>query len=646
MKRSAAAATAVAVAVVVGVVVMCGGVGRAVTLEQPARIEIADGTAVVMTVEYCPWTVYDSDNSTLFSGTTRCYCAEYMGMDYGCSVPGPTLVMTAGTTASVDYRNMLTGETAAQTEQYTENTYHGADVTNLHTHGLHVSPEEDDVLLTLDPGASRIYNYTLPSNHWFGTHWYHAHHHGSTNLQVTGGMVGALELRGTQMSFVDNYPAHWLVVHYFYAVDSASCDCNNAATVSTFRNSDGAFSADSTCYIWCSYPAQHRAASGYTYDFDAAANAEYVLVNGQHRPTLQMRKNEWNWLRIVNAMGMYYGEFALPAQCQAKLYGNDGVWFDSPRDLAGAPYAGATILNPGSRADVMVKCSAAGSFSVSMVQTQAGQGTHRAPAGVLLTLEVSGVDGAAATMAEPTNVPAKPNYLADLRDANIANTGLALERNCPCNNWDEAEAEFGGVCGFDLGFLGGGGGGGGGGRRRMVANRRLMQSSDSGDGGGNVGFPGGVGAGAVNGVAFNKNVPLAFVKYNQVYEFIIDGGAHPYHQHINHFQVIGNVGNGGYFAADGDWRDTMAGDDAVVRMFLADFTGKVVQHCHFLPHEDFGMMSYYLMVDGDNLAQYYAEYPMLETCFSRTSGAFVEVKPVWLSIASMLVLVVFNLIVV
>jgi FtsP/CotA-like multicopper oxidase with cupredoxin domain/peroxiredoxin len=75
---------------------------------------------------------------------------------------------------------------------------HGFSVTNLHVHGLHVSPRSpaDDVLTEVTPGSYFNYQYQLPRNHVAGTFWYHAHKHGSVALQVTGGMAGALLVRG------------------------------------------------------------------------------------------------------------------------------------------------------------------------------------------------------------------------------------------------------------------------------------------------------------------------------------------------------------------------------------------------------------------------------------------------------------------
>ncbi len=72
------------------------------------------------------------------------------------------------------------------------------DVSNLHTHGLHVSPSgnSDNVFIEICPGQSKDFAIHIPPNHPAGTFWYHAHVHGSTALQVSSGMEGALIIEG------------------------------------------------------------------------------------------------------------------------------------------------------------------------------------------------------------------------------------------------------------------------------------------------------------------------------------------------------------------------------------------------------------------------------------------------------------------
>ena len=66
------------------------------------------------------------------------------------------------------------------------------NTTNLHTHGLHVSPLEgsDHVTADIDPKASFTYEYTIPTSHMGGVHFYHPHKHGASTVQVGGGAAG------------------------------------------------------------------------------------------------------------------------------------------------------------------------------------------------------------------------------------------------------------------------------------------------------------------------------------------------------------------------------------------------------------------------------------------------------------------------
>ncbi|MFI9366877.1 multicopper oxidase domain-containing protein [Kitasatospora sp. NPDC053057] len=54
--------------------------------------------------------------------------------------------------------------------------------TNLHFHGLHVSPEgqSDDPFLCVAPGQSTTYKLAIPADHPQGTFWYHSHAMGTT----------------------------------------------------------------------------------------------------------------------------------------------------------------------------------------------------------------------------------------------------------------------------------------------------------------------------------------------------------------------------------------------------------------------------------------------------------------------------------
>jgi len=75
------------------------------------------------------------------------------------------------------------------------------NTTNLHTHGLHVSPSgiSDNVLRAMPPsGSPYSVVIQLPKDHPAGTFWYHAHMHGSTAVGVSSGDAGVLIVRGVR----------------------------------------------------------------------------------------------------------------------------------------------------------------------------------------------------------------------------------------------------------------------------------------------------------------------------------------------------------------------------------------------------------------------------------------------------------------
>src|SRR6266702_174833 len=78
------------------------------------------------------------------------------------------------------------------------------DMTNLHFHGLTVSPDapQDDVLDMIDaPGRSLSYTVQIPKDHPPGLYWYHTHPHGESHRQVLDGMSGVIVIEGMESYF-------------------------------------------------------------------------------------------------------------------------------------------------------------------------------------------------------------------------------------------------------------------------------------------------------------------------------------------------------------------------------------------------------------------------------------------------------------
>jgi len=122
----------------------------------------------------------------------------------GNQYPAPTLSVNPGDKLILHVSNGLSGLTI---DDYVDPVLNrkGTDVpltpppatdipTNMHTHGLHVSPNgnSDNVLLELPNDATNTFEYQVPADHPQGLYWYHPHRHMLTESQVYRGLAGLL----------------------------------------------------------------------------------------------------------------------------------------------------------------------------------------------------------------------------------------------------------------------------------------------------------------------------------------------------------------------------------------------------------------------------------------------------------------------
>ena len=218
-------------------------------------------------------------------------------LSYNGELPGPTLQLQPGDRLQIRLINRLTGPT------------------NLHVHGLHVSPDGhgDNVLVAVPPGASWDYDYQLPSDHPPGVYWYHPHHHGRVAEQIFGGLYGAI--------IIGDPPV---------ASRSAGSTRERVLVISDT-------SLDSTGRVRSvSQRARMQGREG-----------DLVLLNGQTQPVLQARPGERERWRIVNACAARYVRLRVDGQ-QLDLLGIDSGRYAAPARIE------QLVLAPGNRADLLV----------------------------------------------------------------------------------------------------------------------------------------------------------------------------------------------------------------------------------------------------------------------------------------------------
>ena len=115
---------------------------------------------------------------------------------YAGSNTPPVIRVRPGTTLKVEYSNELARQSREDCIGHP-----CMNMTNLHFHGLHVSPNapQDDVLdMMAMPGETLHYSVQIPPQQPPGLYWYHTHPHGESYRQDLDGMSGAIVVEGIE----------------------------------------------------------------------------------------------------------------------------------------------------------------------------------------------------------------------------------------------------------------------------------------------------------------------------------------------------------------------------------------------------------------------------------------------------------------
>ena len=431
---------------------------------------------------------------------TRCYNG---------SIPGPTLRLRAGDELRIKLANQLPdiGEHCGK-EQV--NKPHCFNTTNLHTHGLHVSPAapSDNTFLRISPQSEYQLCFQLPETHPSGTFWYHPHVHGSTGLQALNGMAGALIIEDTDEEKLvpESGDVVWLVQELVGA----------------------------------------GAEKLYSCEHPHVPNA----VNGKFQPTLTLRPGEVQRWRFINATATPGGYMNLQLldsrnrQHEFMLIAIDG--YPLRRRLRRTSY----VLPPGGRVDFLVRLPRAGKYKMFKRRFQG-----RAQNQVLAWIDVA---GKTLNTALPPTLRSLPPFLRPITDNEIVKRRTVRFQICP----DQARGD---VC-------------------KNFPEAKLCKTESSDELLTNVFL--------IDGKPYDLHRIDQTIKLGTAEEWEIineTGAEHPFHIHINHFQVM----RPGVRPEDWWWQDTVSlpVDRSVkIRSRFLDYPGRFVLHCHILLHSDLGMM--------------------------------------------------------
>ena len=326
---------------------------------------------------YYSGTMEVKDSTFTFSNGETLRTRAYRQKGHALSIPGPTLRMTPGNKYVLSLHNLLPYEM----KEMTMNVYKDPNIVNLHTHGLHISGESpgDDVHRSFEGGRGGDFVYDIPADHMGGTFWYHAHHHGATTLQVSGGMLGMIVIEDGN----DGIPAPVAAMEE-KLLQMAKIDPTVAGL------------------------------GGDTL-IDGTMSGVRWTVNGIIGGQICMPPNTWQHWRvsIADPMAMLR-DLSFGPECEVMVLARDGVW----RTVAPLELADNTLkLTGASRADFAIRAS--GNSTITMGS---------------MTIATIAVDGVADPAPHPFDVDGvsqwsanRPTYLRDLRGiSNVHNESISM----------------------------------------------------------------------------------------------------------------------------------------------------------------------------------------------------------------------------
>jgi FtsP/CotA-like multicopper oxidase with cupredoxin domain len=278
---------------------------------------------------------------------------------YEGAIPGPTLRMQPGDVLRVNLINDLPPN-RAELPLNTDLPHH-FNTTNVHVHGLHVSPsgDADNVLRSMEPGQSYDVVIDIPDDHPRGTYWYHPHHHGSADVQISSGMAGALIVEGDFAGVAEIANA----VERVLILNEVMFDY--LGTIEVYDT------------IW------------------PEAAPRFISINGQREPIIRLRPGEVQRWRIVQAAHESNLRLALDVHMLHPI-AYDGIQRSRIEGLE------SLVIAPGQRADVLVQAGAPGAYELRAIANDQG---YPSPTGLLAHVVV---EGEPVTMSLPTSLPESP----------------------------------------------------------------------------------------------------------------------------------------------------------------------------------------------------------------------------------------------
>ena len=267
---------------------------------------------------------------------------------YNGRLPGPMIVVSPGDRLRINLQNQTTLPT------------------NLHYHGMHVSPKghQDNVFVQIPTGGDFDYDVRIPNDHPGGLYWYHPHWHPNVGPQVWGGMSGLLMVRGGAAALPELKNVRRRV----------------------FSLRQVAFTPDGELDLYGTTPPEDQA----------------HLVNGQIIPEVSMRPGETQFWQFANIGVNAYYRLQLPNHTFTVVE-EDGikVWQTWETD--------SLLMPPGKRYGFLVTAQQRAGL-LNFMQAGYNQGFDDWPKTPLMRVRVKGEPAKSVTL--PEGIGDKPSWLS------------------------------------------------------------------------------------------------------------------------------------------------------------------------------------------------------------------------------------------
>jgi len=482
--------------------------------------------------------------------------------------------------------------------------------TNVHTHGLWVSPagNSDNVLITIKPTEKFRYEYDIPPDHPAGTFWYHPHSHGAGYAQVGSGMAGALIVSGNRIPTATRpgdidvllkdergrpFPERVMIFQQI----AYGC-LNEKGVIEGERDKAG----DPVRPFTCS-PGEVGRIESFDNDWGWRRSGRFTGINGKVEPQLADAKaGAFERWRLINAgrgepmrMRLYRLDPAAPPlrtiRAEEQTEWRQRYCGGQPLPMWEIALDGLTrsairrtdeaVLFAGERKDLLVRLPERGLYCIvndttregvennpsRMVGLVAATGEGRSVANPEGLLQEALVRTAKSVLTEGQSKEVRAKVIADLKD------GMKLSSFVWHKTIPEAE-----VSGYREALL------------------DIVNGPEQG-------------AFRVNGRNYDHNRIDAVLPLGKAEEWraVALVEEHPLHIHVNPFQIVSIEDAAGHDLTDpkgpafdpdyaglkGEWKDTVFIKENVRLAFRTRyerFTGDFVIHCHIMFHGDHGMM--------------------------------------------------------